>query len=34
MQRDAGVALPELRVDGGMVANGLLMQFQSDLDRP
>jgi glycerol kinase len=35
MQRDAGVALPELRVDGGMVANQLLMQFQADLlDRP
>lgn len=34
MQRDAGVALPELRVDGGMVANALLMQFQADiLDR-
>jgi glycerol kinase len=31
MQRDAGVALPELRVDGGMVANELLMQFQADL---
>jgi glycerol kinase len=34
MQRDAGVALPELRVDGGMVGNELLMQFQADmLDR-
>jgi glycerol kinase len=31
MQHDAGVELPELRVDGGMVANGLLMQFQADL---
>jgi glycerol kinase len=31
MQRDAGVALSELRVDGGMVVNELLMQFQSDL---
>ena len=31
MQRDAGVTLPELRVDGGMVANELLMQFQADL---
>jgi glycerol kinase len=31
MQRDAGVALPELRVDGGMVRNELLMQFQADL---
>jgi len=35
MQRDAHVALPELRADGGMVANDLLMQFQADLlDRP
>jgi glycerol kinase len=31
MQRDAGVPLPELRVDGGMVVNELLMQFQADL---
>jgi glycerol kinase len=31
MQRDAGVALGELRVDGGMVVNELLMQFQADL---
>jgi len=31
MQRDAGITLSELRVDGGMVANGLLMQFQADL---
>jgi glycerol kinase len=31
MQRDAGVALAELRVDGGATANGLLMQFQADL---
>jgi glycerol kinase len=31
MQRDAGVALPELRVDGGMVGNDLLMQFQADM---
>jgi glycerol kinase len=28
---DAGVPLAELKVDGGMVANGLLMQFQADL---
>lgn len=27
---DAGVALSELRVDGGMVANDALMQFQAD----
>jgi len=32
---DAGVGLEELRVDGGMVANDLLMQFQADvLDVP
>jgi glycerol kinase len=31
MQRDAGVALDELRVDGGATANDLLMQFQADL---
>lgn len=31
MQEDAGVALSELRVDGGMVNNDLLMQFQADI---
>jgi glycerol kinase len=31
MVRDSGVRLNELRVDGGMVANELLMQFQADL---
>jgi len=31
MQRDSGVALAELRVDGGMVVNELLMQFQADI---
>ncbi len=31
MQRDAGVTFPELRVDGGMVRNELLMQFQADM---
>jgi len=31
MQRDAGVSLPELRADGGMVVNELLMQFQADM---
>ena len=35
MVKDSGVAISELRVDGGMVVNGLLMQFQSDiLDAP
>ena len=31
MERDAGFALRELRVDGGAAVNDLLMQFQSDL---
>jgi glycerol kinase len=31
MQRDAGITLSELRVDGGAAANNLLMQFQSDV---
>ncbi|GAA1876542.1 glycerol kinase GlpK [Lapillicoccus jejuensis] len=31
MNADSGVPLTELRVDGGMVANELLMQFQADL---
>jgi glycerol kinase len=31
MQADSGVRLNELRVDGGMVRNELLMQFQSDI---
>lgn len=31
MTRDSGVAISELRTDGGMVVNELLMQFQSDL---
>ncbi len=30
MERDSGVRLTSLKVDGGMVANELLMQFQSD----
>lgn len=35
MQADSGVTVKELRVDGGMVANDFLMQFQADiLDRP
>jgi glycerol kinase len=35
MQRDSGAALEVLRVDGGMVRNDLLMQFQADiLNRP
>jgi len=34
MEKDAKIPLVSLRVDGGMVANELLMQFQSDiLDR-
>ena len=31
MRADSEVALTELRVDGGMVANDLLMQFQADI---
>src|SRR5205085_5978214 len=35
MAQDSGVDLNVLRVDGGMVENDLLMQFQADiLDRP
>jgi len=31
MERDSGITLKALRVDGGMVANNFLMQFQSDM---
>ncbi len=31
MQADSGIALNELRVDGGATANNLLMQFQADI---
>ncbi|WP_122261526.1 glycerol kinase GlpK [Ornithinimicrobium cerasi] len=31
MEADSGVRLSELRVDGGMVANETLMQFQADI---
>jgi len=31
MNKDSGVALTSLKVDGGMVGNDLLMQFQSDI---
>jgi glycerol kinase len=35
MENDSGIPLEVLRVDGGMVVNDLLMQFQADmLDRP
>jgi glycerol kinase len=35
MEADSGIALTSLKADGGMVANGLLMQFQADiLDTP
>ena len=35
MERDSGCPLSELRCDGGMTVNDLLMQFQADiLDRP
>jgi len=31
MEKDSGISLESLRVDGGMVANELLMQFQADI---
>jgi glycerol kinase len=31
MEQDSGIRLSELRVDGGMVVNELLMQFQADI---
>jgi len=31
MEKDSGVRLSNLRVDGGMVVNSLLMQFQADI---
>jgi len=31
MRQDSGIAMNELRVDGGACANNLLMQFQADL---
>jgi glycerol kinase len=31
MEKDSGIHLSELRVDGGMVVNELLMQFQADI---
>jgi len=31
MQRDSGIVISKLRVDGGMTANNLLMQLQADL---
>jgi glycerol kinase len=31
MEKDAGISLQSLRVDGGMVVNELLMQFQADM---
>jgi glycerol kinase len=35
MEQDSGIALDLLRVDGGMVSNKLLMQFQADvLNKP
>jgi glycerol kinase len=35
METDSGIKLDVLRVDGGMIENNLLMQFQADiLDRP
>src|SRR6202022_1902547 len=31
MEKDANISLASLRVDGGMVGNELLMQFQADI---
>jgi glycerol kinase len=31
MEKDAGIAIKELRVDGGATVNNLLLQFQSDV---
>ena len=31
MEKDSGLGIPELHVDGGAAANDLLMQFQADL---
>ena len=31
MEADSGIAITDLRADGGMVANHLLMQFQADM---
>jgi glycerol kinase len=31
MEKDSGISLESLRVDGGMVTNELLMQFQADI---
>src|SRR5439155_20415977 len=31
MQKDSGIQIAELRVDGGAAANDLLMQFQADI---
>ncbi|MFC6791099.1 glycerol kinase GlpK [Methylobacterium komagatae] len=31
MEKDSGIPVKELRADGGMVANGTLMQFQADI---
>ena len=31
MEKDAGIAISSLKVDGGMTVNNLLMQFQADL---
>ena len=31
MQKDSGISMPLLRVDGGASANDFLMQFQADI---
>jgi len=31
MERESGISMPELRVDGGAARNNLLMQIQADI---
>ena len=31
MEKDAGISISSLKVDGGMTVNNLLMQFQADM---
>ena len=31
MEKDIGIEFNEIKVDGGMIVNNLLMQFQSDI---
>ncbi len=31
MEKDSGVKMKEIRIDGGATANGFLVQFQADI---